>query len=536
MKRNRFLKLYILTICVSILFLSCRKEPQKILNEITVSVGGKPNSMDPSKTSAINSMIYINHLFENLTIKDENGNVAAGAAEKWISSNNNTIYIFYIRTNAKWADGFDLKADDFVYAWRRIVDPKTQSPLAVYLENIKNAHQIINGNMDKEQLGVKAIDNDTLYVELEYPIPYFDELVSHSAYTPLREDIVSKNENNWSLNADTMIGNGAFQIVRLDDYRLVVRKNTDYWNYTNIKADIINFEFINNPNEALSLIEKDELYFYNNIPIEKKDELFEKNIAKNAAKTSLYFYEINNKINPLSNPMVRRAISLAIDRNFIIENIVKSDDIPASAIVPYNIKYDNKDFRKEDTNDYLYIKDYNSSIELAKNLLEEAGYKNTDDFPIINLFTDYGVHLEIANAIKKMLKENLNIDAIVIAKPFNEFINIRRSGNFDMARRSWAGGYNHPMSFLSLLQKDYLLNEGKYYNPLYDENIRNYLTTQDIKYLHLAEKIAIEDMAIIPIFYYNSIIMQNPKLINVTCDNFGVYNFKNAEIVENTDN
>ena len=533
MKRNRFLKLYILLI--SFLFLSCHQEPKKILNEITVSVGDKPNSMDPSKISSINSMIYINHLFENLTIKDENANVVAGAAEKWISSNNNTIYIFYIRTNAKWADGFDLKADDFVYAWQRTVDPKTESPLAVYLENIKNAHEIINGNMDKEQLGVKALDDDTLYVELEYPVPYFDELVCHSAYAPLREDIVSKDENNWSLNADTMIGNGAFQIVRLDDYRLVVRKNTDYWNYTNIKADIINFEFINNPNEALSLIEKDELYFYNNIPINKKDELFEKNIAKNAAKTSLYFYEINNRINPLSNPTIRKAISLAIDRNFLIENIVKSDDIVASAIVPYNIKYNGKDFRKEDTKDYFSTKDYNSNIELAKQLLEEAGYKNTDDFPVIELLTDYGVHLEIANAIKKMLKETLNIDIIVTVKPFNEFMRTRRSGNFDMARRSWAGGYNHPMSFLSLLQKDYLLNEGKYYNPLYDENIRNYLTTQDIKYLHLAEKIAIEDTAIIPLFYYNSIVMQSPKLINVTSDNFGIYNFKNAEIIEDTD-
>ena len=324
--------------------------------------------------------------------------------------------------------------------------------------------------------------------------------------------------------------------MRLDDYRLVIRKNTDYWNYKNIKADIINFEFINNPNEALSLIEKDELYFYNNIPIEKKDELFERNIAKNTAKTSLYFYEINNRVNPLSNAMVRKAISLAIDRNFIITNIVKSDDIAASAIVPYNIKYDNKDFRAEDTNNYFYSEDYNKNIELAKNLLEEAGYKNADDFPVIELLTDDGLHLEIANAIKKMLKENLNIDTIVISKPYNEFIRTRRRGNFDIARRSWAGGYNHPMSFLSLLQKDYILNEGKYYNPLYDENIRNYLTTQDIQYLHSAEKIAIEDTAIIPIFYYNSIVMQNPKLINVTCDNFGVYNFKNAEIIEDADN
>ena len=264
--------------------------------------------------------------------------------------------------------------------------------------------------------------------------------------------------------------------------------------------------------------------------------MFERNIAKNTAKTSLYFYEINNRVNPLSNAMVRKAISLAIDRNFIITNIVKSDDIAASAIVPYNIKYDNKDFRAEDTNNYFHSEDYNKNIELAKNLLEEAGYKNADDFPVIELLTDDGLHLEIANAIKKMLKENLNIDTIVISKPYNEFIRTRRRGNFDIARRSWAGGYNHPMSFLSLLQKDYILNEGKYYNPLYDENIRNYLTTQDIQYLHSAEKIAIEDTAIIPIFYYNSIVMQNPKLINVTCDNFGVYNFKNAEIIEEADN
>ena len=140
----------ILILLLLLIFLiSCSHEPKDILNEITVSVGPEPQTIDPTKNSAIDAMIYTTHLFENLTIKDENGNIIPGAAESWVSSNNNTIYIFNIRSNAKWCDGVPVTANDFVYAWRRIVDPKNGSSYSIFLDVIKNAHDIMIGNKDK---------------------------------------------------------------------------------------------------------------------------------------------------------------------------------------------------------------------------------------------------------------------------------------------------------------------------------------------------------------------------------------------------
>ena len=531
----------ILILLLLLIFLiSCSHEPKDILNEITVSVGPEPQTIDPTKNSAIDAMIYTTHLFENLTIKDENGNIIPGAAESWVSSNNNTIYIFNIRSNAKWCDGVPVTANDFVYAWRRIVDPKNGSSYSIFLDVIKNAHDIMIGNKDKNTLGVKALDDKTLYVELEYPVPYFLEMAAHTAYTPLRGDVVSNNEDRWTLNTETMIGNGAFQIVRWDhNSRLVVRKNTDYWNYKEIKPDIINFEFIEDVNTAMAAVLNEDIYFYNITPPNDREKLIDEGIARVVPYISLYFYEVNHTKAPFNDTRVRKAISLAIDREYIVKNIMKAGEIPAAAIVPYNVKdvYGSNDFRNE-IEGYFSTKseDYQKNIEEAKRLLSEAGYPNGEGFPVFEFITNPGFHITVAESIQVMLKEVLNIDMIIRQEEWAVLLQTRREGNFDMARQGWIGGYNNPMSFLSLVKTGYVLNEGKYSNPDFDKSLNNAdfaeSDTDRSMYMHKAEGIAMNDMAIIPIFYYSGTVMQSPKLTNVIYDVFGIYNFSKAEIIK----
>ena len=520
--------------------LSCHKGPKNILNEITVSVGPEPQTIDPTINSATDAMIYTSHLFENLTVRDENNNIIPAAAESWTSSNNNTIYIFNIRSNAKWSDGLDVKAKDFVYAWKRMVDPKNSASYSIFLDVIKNANDIMMGNKDKDTLGVKAIDDKTLYVELEYPVPYFPELVSHSAYTPLREDIVSKDEKGWTLKTETMVGNGAFQIVRWDhNFRLVVRKNTDYWNYKEIKPDIINFEFIDNDDTAMSAILNNEIYFYYNTPINDRERLLKEGIARTVTNISLYFYEVDNRKKPFNDARVRKAISLAIDREYIVSNIMKGGEIPASAIVPYNIKDadSTNDFRTK-KEEYFSTKseDYQKNIEEARALLADAGYPEGRGFPIFEFITNPGFHVTVAQSVQTMLKEALNIDMVIKQEEWASLLQTRRYGNFDMARQSWIGGYNNPIAFLSLLKTGYVLNEGRYSNTEFDNALINAsIAENDIDrsmYLHNAEDIAMDDMAIIPLYYYSSTIMQNKNLTNVIYDIFGIYNFSKAEIIE----
>ena len=522
------------------LLISCSHEPKDILNEITVSVGSEPQTIDPTMSSTIDSMIYTTHLFENLTIRDKNNNIIAGTAENWISSNSNTIYIFNIRSNAKWSDGVPVTANDFVYAWRRIVDPKTASSYSRFLDVIKNANDIIMGNKDKDTLGVKALDDKTLYVELEYPVPFFSEMVAHTAYTPLREDMVSKNEEGWTLDVNTMVGNGAFQIVRWDhNSRLVIRKNTDYWNYKEIKPDIINFEFIEDVNTAMTSLLNEDIYFCNITPTNERERLINEGIAKVVPNISLYFYEINHTKKPFDDANVRRAISLAINREYIVKNIMNGGERAAAAIVPYNIKdaYSNSYFRDK-REEYFSTKseDYEKNIEEAKKLLAESGYTNGEGFPVFEFVTNPGFHVTVAQSIQKMLKEVLNIDMVIRQEELSAFLQNKKDGNFDMTVQVLDGGYNYPTAFLSSVKSGYILNEGRYSNPDFDKALIDAYKAEndeDISmYLHNAEDIAMNDMAVIPIFYYSGTVMQSPKLTNVIYDMFGIYDFSKSEIVK----
>lgn len=535
-------KIIILFLIIFILLISCNRENSDIknnLNEIIISVGPEPQSIDPTINSAIDAMIYTTHLFENLTIKDENGNIIPGTAESWISSNNNTIYIFNIRSNAKWTDGVPVRANDFVYAWKRIVDPKSGSSYSIYLDVIKNAHDIILGNMDKDKLSVKALDDNTLYVELEYPAPYFPELITHTSYTPLREDIVSKNEDGWTLSAETMIGNGAFKLVKWEhDLRITMQKNTNYWNYESVKPDIINFELIDDVNTAMAGILNEDIYFYNTTPPNDRERLIKEGIAKVVPNISLYFYEVDHRKKPFNDARVRKAISLAIDRDYIVNTIMKAGEIPAAAIVPYDIKDadSNNDFRIK-KREYFSTKkeDYQKNVEEAKKLLADAGYPNGENFPVFEFITNPGFHITVAESIQNMLKKHLNIDMVIKQEEWAVLLQTRRDGNFDMARQGWVGGYNNPVAFLSLVKSGYVLNEGRYSNSNFDETLRLASVSKSDSersiYLHKAEDIAMNDMAIIPIFYYAGTVMQSPKLTNVIYDIFSIYNFKNAEII-----
>ncbi|WP_300365009.1 peptide ABC transporter substrate-binding protein, partial [Brachyspira sp.] len=423
---------------------------------------------------------------------------------------------------------------------RRIVDPKNSASYSIFLDIIKNADDIMAGNKNVNSLGVKALDDKTLYVELEHSVPYFPELVSHSAYTPLREDIVSKDENGWTLKVDTMVGNGAFQIVRWDhNFRLVIRKNTDYWNYKETKPDIINFEFIDNDNTAMTAILNDDIYFYYNVPINDREKLLQDGIAKTVPNISLYFYEVNNRNKPFNDARVRKAISLAIDREYIVSNIMSGVEIPAAAIVPYNIKDDGSDtdFRSK-RDEYFSVKseDYQKNVQEARALLSEAGHPNGEGFPIFEFITNPGFHISIAESVQSMLKEALNINMVIKQEEWYSLLQTRREGNFDMARQSWFGGYNSPIAFLSLLKTGYALNESRYSNVEFDRALSNAsFANNDLDrsmYLHKAEDIAMNDMAIIPIFYYSSTVMQNKNLTNVIYDVFGIHNFSKAEIIK----
>ncbi|WP_295162897.1 peptide ABC transporter substrate-binding protein [uncultured Brachyspira sp.] len=511
---------------VIILLLSCGSN--KTNNDsIRVSIGAEPQSIDPSFLSAIDSMIYAVHIFEGLTTKDKNNNLTGGAAESWDISDDGLTITFHLRDNAKWSDGKDLISDEFVYSFRRLADPKTASSYSFLISPIKNADKILKGELPKEELGIEASDDKTLIIRFETPTAYFLELAAIPIFSPLREDLIS---DTWTLSPDTYIGNGPYKMTdRKQDEIISLELNTNYWNKDSISAEKIDFIMFSDASTAYNAIKEGSILYSYRIPTANIDLLKEEGYLVVTPSLGTAYYALNNTNEVLKDKRVRQALSLAVDRNYIVENITKGGEIPAAAFIPYGLKDIKGDFR-ENGGGYYSIKkeDYNSNIEKAKKLLYEAGYSN--NFPVLEFKTNPGAGVTIAEAVQQMWKEHLNIDMTIIQEEWAVFQKNRQTKQYVVCRADWIGDYLDPMTFADLFTSMSAGNRVGYNNADYDKLISEAKNTMNNKIrmnnMHKAEDMLIgDDMAFIPIYHYTSPSMQNPKLKNVAVDTLEIRRF-----------
>lgn len=499
---------------------------------INIKAGPEPKTIDPTLNSSVDGALYITHVFEGLTTRDKDNNIVPGVAESWDISDDYLTYTFHIRSNASWSDGKPVVADDFVYSWRRAVDPTVASPYSYQLDPIENANEITSGNMQAESLGVKALDESTLEVVLKAPTAYFLELTAFPTLFPLRRDIVEENSDTWTVNSKTYIGNGPFKLVerKIDD-RLVMEKNTNYWNIEKIVPKRLVFVLMDNPTATVAGIKDGSLHFATNPPAQDIPTLREEGFLETKPYLGTYFYIINCTNEALKDPRVRKALTLAIDRNYIIENVSKGGQRPAGAWVPYGISDGNGDFR-ESGEDYYSIKkdEYEKNIEEARKLLAEAGYPDGKGFPVIEFKSNQGGgNLEIFEPIQQMWKEALNIDVTISAEEWAVFQQTRVDKNFDIAMHSWIGDYNDPMTFLGIFLSYSDLNHTSWSNERFDNYLKAAMSTGDenkrMKELHNAEAELLNDMPLIPIYFHSLSILVDPKLKDVVYDTLGMHRF-----------
>ncbi len=530
------MKITFILVLLAINLFSCKSE--KKIDELIVSVGPEPNTLDPTRVSTVDGGIYNLHVFEGLTVRGTNKKAIAGAASNWSISPDNKSYTFNIRTNAYWSDGKPLTAHDFVYAWRRVVDPIMGASASSHFEIIKNAKAISDGNLPKEQLGVRAIDDKTLYIELENPATYIQELVAHNAFSPLREDIVEADPDGWATNPKTYIGNGAFVLADWEhDSKIVLEKSTNYWDSENIVPNRIRFDLISDHNTAIAGIRTGAIEFYTSVPPNERNSLLEEGYVKDVDGIGLYYYVINVRIEPLNDARVRKALSLAIDREYIVKTVMKGNQTAGTGFVPENIMDGDTEFREIGGEFFSPLsKDYETNIIEARKLMAEAGYPNGEGFPVIEFKTNPGAHVIVAETIQEMWKEALGISMSIVSEEWSVFSQTRFDGNFQIARHGGVGGYNHPMSFLAPLRTGNVNNEGRYSSVAYDNALEESLNAKMEEArkaaLHKAEKIAYEDMPFIPLYYYSISVMQNPKLTGVVYDPFNKFRFHYAEVVK----
>ncbi|MEI0516944.1 peptide ABC transporter substrate-binding protein [Brachyspira murdochii] len=527
-----------LVILLMLSSISCSKGKNEN-DGIIVNLSVEPKTIDPSLNAQIYGVIYISHVFEGLTVRDRNNKIVPGVAESWEISPEGKTYTFYLRTNSAWSDGKPVVAEDFVYSWQRQVDPKVASEYSYQHEPVKNAMAITRGEMPVDALGVKAIDEHTLVVELEAPTAYFLEVVAFPTFAPLRKDIIEQYGDSWTLKPETYIGNGPYIMSERNiDENIVMVKNPNYWNADSIVAEKITFVLMQNGASAVAGIKDGSLHMAYEPPQQDIPTLMEEGLIQIKPLIATYYYPINVTNEYLKDPRVRKALSLAIDRNYIVENVTKGGQKPASGWVPYAVNDVDRDFRINGGDLYDVSKEgYSNNVEMAKQLLAEAGYPNGEGFPVIEFKTDPGNHVGIFEAVQQMWKEHLNIDSTITQIDNALLGQTLLEKNFMIGRLYWSADYSDPMSMMSLFTSYNTQNNGGYSNQRYDELIGEAMSTDDnnirMKAMHEAEKILIqEDMGAIPIYFFTEPLLVNPKLKDVVYNPLGFHKFFYAYLEE----
>ena len=505
--------------------------------EISINLGGEPRTLDPTLNSLSFGSIYMIHFFEGLTKRDIKDNVVPGMAESWDISADGLKYTFHLRTNAKWSDGKSVIASDFEYALKRAANPKTAATYSHMLNVIKNARLIISGKAEVDDLQVKALDDYTLEIILENPTPYFLEYISVSSpYFPVRKDIVETYGDNWSRNPETYIVNGPYIMTeRKQDEKIVMEVNSNYYDKDYIVAEKINILIMDDSNTALAAMKNGDLQFsVIEAPMGEITSLMKENYILQEPAYGIYFLEINSQKGVLTNKNIRKALSLAFDRNYIISNVTKMNQIPAGAFVSPNLKdYDGKDFRANGGN-YIDIDNYQNNVEEAKKLMADAGYPNGENFPVLEIRTTPGYFTLICEAIQDMYRSNLGIDILIKSEEYNATYQAMIQKDYDLARTGWTADFSDPMAMLNFFSKTSAVNhtgfESEEFNNLLEFASKTQNQKERIEALHKAENILFDYMPVIPLIYKLNPYMINPKLKGVVFSPLGRYRFNYAYI------
>ncbi|MBS1204563.1 MAG: oligopeptide transporter substrate-binding protein OppA [Proteobacteria bacterium] len=435
--------------------------------EVVRHLKDEPASLDPAKAVGLPEIQVLRDLFEGLVNQDEKGNIIPGAASKW-QSNDNRIWIFTLRDNVRWSDGSPVTAEDFVYSWQRLVDPKTTSPFASFaaLAGLANAQEIIEGKATPDKLGISAVDARTLRVQLSRSVPWFPSLAASFALYPVQKANVESGAE-WT-RPGHLVGNGAFVLSdRVVNEKLVLSRNKHYWDNGKTVIDKVTFTPINQESAAT------KRYLADGVDI---TESFPKNLYQKLLKDipgqvytppqlGTYYYAFNTQKGPTSDPRVRLALSMTIDRRVIAQKVLGTGEKPAWRLTP--------DVTAGFTPERSPFESM-SQAELnaqAKTLLQAAGYGPQRPLKLRLLYNSSENHQKIAIAVASMWRQSLGADVTLQNQEWKTYVDSRNSGNFDVIRASWVGDYNEPSTFLSILTSGSSSNISRFNDERYDKVI-----------------------------------------------------------------
>ncbi|WP_214806224.1 peptide ABC transporter substrate-binding protein [Exiguobacterium sp. s46] len=502
--------------------------------EVTLVSTTDVPQLDPTKTTDSTSIIVTNNVFEGLYRLDGDNKPTPGIAESVEVSEDKKTYTFKLRKDAKWSDGSAVTADDFIYAWKRALDPKTAAEYAYILQDLKNANKIMAGDAELDELGVKKVDDQTLEVQLEAPAPYFLGLTSFPTYLPLKQSFVEDKGDKFATSVDTMVFNGPFVLDKWQaNAGWTYKKNPNYWDKANVKMDKIDVKVVKEISTGVNLFEAKEVDF---APItsefvsqyEKSDDY------KTRPDARINFLRFNQKNKALKNKNIRKALALGFEKQGITDVILNDGSKPANFIVAKDFTFtpDGEDFRAK----YPDLQSYDA--DAAKKAwdagLKELGVKTVE---LSMLSRDEDAFKKVSEYLKGDLEKHLpGLTIKIKQQPFKNFLELESKGDYDISAAGWGPDYQDPMTFLDMWLTDGSFNRMEYSNKKFDDLIKGAKQQADEAKrwsdMQEAEKMLLtEDYAIAPIYQKGEAYLQRTNIDKLYRHPFGAdMSFKWMEV------
>lgn len=521
---SRFIKLFNVFFLLILSACGTQKPPG-----MRVNIAAEPYSLDPRKARDLQSQTIAKMFFEGLTRINRNDQAELALAERIEVSQDGKTYTFYLR-DARWNNSDFVTAHDFAYSWMKVLDPSFPTDQAFQLYVIKNARQAKSGKAALDQVGIKVLGPKIIQVELEYPVAYFQELVAMPVFFPIHESNDIQNRN-WASSAETFICNGPFLIKEWKHSdRIEAVRNPHYWDATHVKLKQIELMMVSEDAE-LKMYQKNELDWagspFSMLPINALPELKKQKALCVRPFLGTYFFRANVEKPPFNHPLMRKAFALAVNRKEIIENVTQGEQAVATGLVPAAMGLKNEPYFQD------------GDGELAKSYFKQALEElNLTKPPAISLMYVAGDRNHtIAQAVQQQWREAFGIEVKLEAIERKVYFDKLSKRDYQLATSSWTADFKDPINFLEVFKyKAGGSNNTAWEHPRYTALLDLAMGAIDkekrMGFLKESETLLMDEMPVIPVFYYTMLYVMNEQIHDVVLTSLGNIDFKWAYITQ----
>ena len=487
--------------------------------------GSEPQDLDPQIVTGSVEYRLLQTFSEGLVNEDPQMNIIPGVAERWETSPDGLTYTFHLRADAKWSNGDPITAQDFVQSYQRELTPVLACPYAYMLFNhVRGAKAYYDGKLtDFAQTGFQAPDAHTFVVTLVQPAPFLLHAMNNYPWYPVHIPTVKKfggltqRSTAWT-RPENYVGNGPYVLKSWAPNQLIVaERSPTYWDRARVKIDEIDFYPVELADTEERMFRAGQLDITNEVPLTKL-AIYRREHPESVRVDpydGLYFYRYNVARKPFDDVRVRRALALAIDRESLVKNVTLADEAPAYNFVPQNLL------------GYRSVDRFKADVAEARRLLADAGYPEGRGFPRVDLlYNTLEKHRTIGEALQQMWRKNLGVDINLVNEEWKVYIDDQHSRNFQIERAGWIADYVDPHVFFDLWETGGGNNDSNWGNPEYDRLLHSSLSARDntARYAiyHKMEKILLDEMPVLPIFYYTRARLISPRVlgfVNTPVDN-----------------